>query len=46
MAKRVGFQVSEELWNKFLEAIDGEFETASQAFRSFMKEKIKEKERI
>jgi len=44
LVKRVGFQVSENLYKKFLEAIDGEFENASEAFRSFMRQKIKEKE--
>jgi len=45
LVKRVSFQIKEEgLWEKFLEAIDGEFENASQALRSLMRQKIKEKE--
>jgi metal-responsive CopG/Arc/MetJ family transcriptional regulator len=42
--KRVSFQVSQELHDKFLEAIKGDFESESEAFRSFMRQKIKEKE--
>lgn len=45
MVKRVSFQVKDdELWNKFLKAIEGEFDSRSEAFRSFMRQKIKEKE--
>ena len=45
MVKRVSFQIKEEgLWEKFLEAIEGKYENASQAFRSLMRQKIKEKE--
>jgi metal-responsive CopG/Arc/MetJ family transcriptional regulator len=44
LVKRVGFQVSEELWNKFESAIKGEFDNVSEFFRDCMKEKIKEKE--
>ena len=42
MVKRVGFQVSDEQYKKFLEAIKGEF-TVSEFFRDCMREKIKEK---
>jgi len=46
LVKRVGFQVEEEFWQKFLKAIDGEYENASQALRSLMRQKIKEKEGV
>lgn len=36
LVKRVGFQVSDELWNKFEIAIKGDFESASEAFRSLV----------
>jgi metal-responsive CopG/Arc/MetJ family transcriptional regulator len=43
LVKRVGFQIKEEeLWKKFLRAIEGKFDTASEAIRSLIREYVEE----
>ena len=37
--------IPDELWKKFVEAIEDEYNSASEAIRDFMRQKIREKQK-
>lgn len=39
------FECTDELWNSFLESIEGDYDSASQAIRSLMRKYIRKKNR-